>query len=132
MNGRSPKRFALSRTCLFYNWIQCVRLLFATFPGSGSGIQVQIQLQIQVQIQSQIQIQQCLGLPFAMFPGSVAGLPEEMATMPQLLRKAGYSAHMVSSLMIVVIKITIKVINIITRMIIITINIIKNSRHNAH
>jgi len=35
------------------------------------------------------------GLPFAMFPGSVAGLPEEMATMPQLLRKAGYSAHMV-------------------------------------
>ena len=105
-----------------------MRLLFATFPGSGSGIQVQIQLQIQ----SQIQIQQCLGLPFAMFPGSVAGLPEEMATMPQLLRKAGYSAHMVSSLMIVIIKITTKVINIITKMIIITIDIIKNSRHNAH
>jgi len=35
------------------------------------------------------------GLPFAMFPGSVAGLPQEMPTMPQLLRKAGYSAHMV-------------------------------------
>ena len=36
------------------------------------------------------------GLPFAMFPGSVAGLPKEMPTMPQLLRKAGYSAHMVT------------------------------------
>ena len=35
------------------------------------------------------------GLTFAMFPGSVAGLPDEMATMPQLLRQAGYSAHMV-------------------------------------
>ena len=35
------------------------------------------------------------GLPFAMFPGSVAGLPPDMATMPQLLRQAGYSAHMV-------------------------------------
>merc|ERR1712215_603714 len=35
------------------------------------------------------------GLPFAMFPGSVAGLPDDMATMPQLLRHAGYSAHMV-------------------------------------
>ena len=35
------------------------------------------------------------GLPCAMFPGSVAGLPDEMATMPQLLRRAGYSAHMV-------------------------------------
>ena len=34
------------------------------------------------------------GLPFAMFPGSVAGLPEGMKTMPQLLREAGYSAHM--------------------------------------
>ena len=30
-----------------------------------------------------------------MFPGSVAGLPDDMATMPQLLRQAGYSAHMV-------------------------------------
>ena len=28
-------------------------------------------------------------------PGSVAGLPNDMPTMPQLLRKAGYSAHMV-------------------------------------
>ena len=28
-------------------------------------------------------------------PGSVAGLPAEMATMPQLLREAGYAAHMV-------------------------------------
>ena len=27
--------------------------------------------------------------------GSVAGLPPDMPTMPQLLRKAGYSAHMV-------------------------------------
>ena len=35
------------------------------------------------------------GLPCAMFPGSVAGLPDNMATMPQLLRQAGYSAHMV-------------------------------------
>ena len=35
------------------------------------------------------------GLPFAMFPGSVAGLPADMATLPQLLRQAGYSAHMV-------------------------------------
>jgi len=35
------------------------------------------------------------GLPFAMYPGSVAGLPAEMATMPQLLREAGYAAHMV-------------------------------------
>ena len=30
-----------------------------------------------------------------MFPGSVAGLPAEVATMPELLRQAGYSAHMV-------------------------------------
>ena len=30
-----------------------------------------------------------------MFPGSVAGLPESMATMPQLMREAGYRAHMV-------------------------------------
>ena len=35
------------------------------------------------------------GLPFAMFPGSVAGIPPEVETMPELLRKAGYSAHMV-------------------------------------
>jgi len=35
------------------------------------------------------------GLLFAMYPGSVAGLPADMATMPQLLRQAGYSAHMV-------------------------------------
>ncbi|XP_066925705.1 arylsulfatase I-like [Clytia hemisphaerica] len=35
------------------------------------------------------------GLTFAMFPGSVAGIPDEMPTMPQLLRKVGYSAHMV-------------------------------------
>ena len=35
------------------------------------------------------------GLPCAMFPGSVAGLPESMATMPQLMREAGYRAHMV-------------------------------------
>ena len=30
-----------------------------------------------------------------MFPGSVAGLPESMATTPQLMREAGYRAHMV-------------------------------------
>lgn len=30
-----------------------------------------------------------------MFPGAVSGLPIDMPTMPQLLRKAGYSAHMV-------------------------------------
>ena len=30
-----------------------------------------------------------------MFPGSVAGIPPEVETMPELLRKAGYSAHMV-------------------------------------
>ena len=35
------------------------------------------------------------GLPCAMFPGSVAGLPDSMPTMPQLLRKSGYHAHMV-------------------------------------
>ena len=28
-------------------------------------------------------------------PGSVAGLPDSMATLPQLMRKSGYSAHMV-------------------------------------
>ena len=31
----------------------------------------------------------------ARYPGSVAGLPREMATLPQLLRAAGYRAHMV-------------------------------------
>ena len=36
-----------------------------------------------------------VGLPCAMAPGSVAGLPDGIATMPQMLRKAGYSAHMV-------------------------------------
>ena len=35
------------------------------------------------------------GLSFAMFPGSVAGIPPDVETMPELLRKAGYSAHMV-------------------------------------
>uniref|UniRef100_A0A7M5WS83 Sulfatase N-terminal domain-containing protein n=2 Tax=Clytia hemisphaerica TaxID=252671 RepID=A0A7M5WS83_9CNID len=35
------------------------------------------------------------GLTFAMFPDSISGLPDEMPTMPQLLRKVGYSAHMV-------------------------------------
>ena len=35
------------------------------------------------------------GLNFAMFPGSVVGLPDDMVTMPQLLRKAGYNAQMV-------------------------------------
>jgi len=35
------------------------------------------------------------GLNIPTVPGSVAGLPEDMPTMPQLLRKAGYSAHMV-------------------------------------
>ena len=43
-----------------------------------------------------------------MFPGSVAGLPEEMPTMPQLLRKAGYSAHMVSSFITSIVVITLK------------------------
>ena len=35
------------------------------------------------------------GLTFAMYPGSVAGLPPDMPTLPQLLRRAGYRAHMV-------------------------------------
>ena len=35
------------------------------------------------------------GLPTAFMPGSVVGLPNEMPTMPQLLRQAGYSAHMI-------------------------------------
>ena len=35
------------------------------------------------------------GLTFAILHGAVTGLPDEMPTMPQLLRKAGYSAHMV-------------------------------------
>ena len=35
------------------------------------------------------------GQPFASLHGSVNGLPEGMPTMPQLLKKAGYSAHMV-------------------------------------
>ena len=33
--------------------------------------------------------------------GSVAGLPAEMATMPQLLREAGYAAHMVGLVIII-------------------------------
>ena len=40
-----------------------------------------------------------------MFPGSVAGLPKEMPTMPQLLRKAGYSAHMVTFTITIIIMI---------------------------
>jgi len=36
-----------------------------------------------------------VGLAFAMLPGSLAGLPLDMPTLPQLLRKKGYSAHMV-------------------------------------
>ena len=35
------------------------------------------------------------GMPFASLHGAVTGLPDEMPTMPQLLRKSGYSAHMV-------------------------------------
>ena len=35
------------------------------------------------------------GQTFASLHGSVNGLPENMPTMPQLLRKAGYAAHMV-------------------------------------
>ena len=35
------------------------------------------------------------GLTFAMYPGSVAGLDPDMVTMPQVLRQAGYQAHMV-------------------------------------
>ena len=36
-----------------------------------------------------------VGLPYALVPGSVGGIPDSMATIPQLIRKAGYSAHMV-------------------------------------
>ena len=35
------------------------------------------------------------GQPFASLHGSVNGLPEGIPTMPQLLKRAGYSAHMV-------------------------------------
>ena len=35
------------------------------------------------------------GLTFAMLPGSIAGLPRGMATLPRLLRQAGYRAHQV-------------------------------------
>ena len=35
------------------------------------------------------------GLPFASLPGAVTGIAESLPTLPQLLRKAGYSAHMV-------------------------------------
>ena len=35
------------------------------------------------------------GMPFASLHGAVTGLPEHLPTLPQLLRKAGYSAHMV-------------------------------------
>lgn len=35
------------------------------------------------------------GLTFAMYPGSVAGLPPDMVTLPQVMRRAGYRAHMV-------------------------------------
>ena len=35
------------------------------------------------------------GMPFASLPGAVTGIPESLPTLPQLLRKAGYSAHMV-------------------------------------
>ena len=35
------------------------------------------------------------GMPFASLHGAVTGLPADMPTMPQLLRKAGYSSHMV-------------------------------------
>ena len=36
-----------------------------------------------------------VGLPYALVPGSVGGIPDSMATIPQLIRRAGYSAHMV-------------------------------------
>ena len=36
-----------------------------------------------------------VGLPCAIFPCSVAGLDDSYPTMPQLMRGAGYSAHMV-------------------------------------
>ena len=35
------------------------------------------------------------GMPFASLHGAVSGLPEHLPTMPQLLTRAGYSAHMV-------------------------------------
>ena len=35
------------------------------------------------------------GQPFASLHGSVNGLPEGIPTMPQLLKRAGYSTHMV-------------------------------------
>ena len=35
------------------------------------------------------------GMPFASLHGAVTGLPDTLPTLPQLLRKAGYSAHMV-------------------------------------
>ena len=35
------------------------------------------------------------GMPFASLHGAVTGLPENLPTLPQLLRKAGYSAHMI-------------------------------------
>ena len=48
-----------------------------------------------------------------MFPGSVAGLPKEMPTMPQLLRKAGYSAHMVTFTITIIIMMNIAIIKIL-------------------
>ena len=35
------------------------------------------------------------GLPFAILNGAVSGLPDSLPTLPQLLRQAGYSTHMV-------------------------------------
>ena len=35
------------------------------------------------------------GMPFASLHGAITGLPENLPTLPKLLRKAGYSAHMV-------------------------------------
>ena len=35
------------------------------------------------------------GLTFAIYAGSRAGLPANIPTMPELLRQAGYSTHMV-------------------------------------
>ena len=35
------------------------------------------------------------GMPFASLHGAVTGLPDNLPTLPQLLRKAGYSAHMI-------------------------------------
>ena len=39
------------------------------------------------------------GLTFAIYAGSKAGLPPDIPTMPELLRKAGYSAHMESRIL---------------------------------